>query len=427
MSVYNEILDGHQLSTGRRKPTDLVAEYSAKVNGIDSAIVAFEAAQSDIKRSAVIGGTYPGIDLRIGSITRWDMERSLLRSAWRHAWSLYGLDQIASAEMKRNMERMFEQPPAFTVDELRLQFGDLIADPWGQILKGLAQAFSGLDPAFKSHEKVKIGVTGLPKRVVLRAVRNYGMGSDQLRDVLNALAAYQCKPLLTFEEMRRLIDDGDSLREARGVWLKKFGNGNGHLFFGPEALRDVNHALAEFYGDVLPDTPDVCPKKQASTRVSRDLQFYPTPPQVVDRLLNMHSWQGLRVLEPSCGDGAILDKLRRLGATGFGIEVDTGRAAHCRAHGHDVLRANFLEQPPTGDFDAVAMNPPFYGRHYAQHVRHALKFLRKGGVLFAILPATARYDHHELDDLRPQWSELPVGSFSASGTNINTVIARITA
>ena len=35
----------------------------------------------------------------------------------------------------------------------------------------------------------------------------------------------------------------------------------------------------------------------------------------------------------------------------------------------------------SGRFDAVVMNPPFYGRHYIKHVNHALKFLKPGGVL----------------------------------------------
>ena len=217
----------------------------------------------------------------------------------------------------------------------------------------------------------------------------------------------------------------------RGVWLKRFQNGNGHLFFGPEALRDINMALAEYYGDVLPDCPEDRPAKtRTGTAVSKDLQFYRTPAAVVDRLLWDDNWTGKRVLEPSCGDGAILDGLRKAGANAFGIEVDAGRAEACHAKGHKVMRWNFLEVQPNAstkmaDFDAVVMNPPFYGRHYAQHVRHALRFLKPGGLLLAILPITARHDHGELDDLKPRWTDLPVGSFSASGTNINTVIARI--
>lgn len=52
-----------------------------------------------------------------------------------------------------------------------------------------------------------------------------------------------------------------------------------------------------------------------------------------------------------------------------------------------------------------------------------MKFLKPGGELVAILPATARYDHGELADLPPRWDDLPVRSFRESGTNINTAVA----
>jgi SAM-dependent methyltransferase len=129
-----------------------------------------------------------------------------------------------------------------------------------------------------------------------------------------------------------------------------------------------------------------------------------------------------RVLEPSCGDGRILDELRARGCRSFGIEVHGARSAEARAKGHSVLTANFLECPPRPEFDFVVMNPPFYGRHYVKHVRHALKFLKPGGTLVSILPATAHYDH---DDLKGDWTDLPVGSFAESGTNVPTGILKI--
>jgi len=70
----------------------------------------------------------------------------------------------------------------------------------------------------------------------------------------------------------------------------------------------------------------------------------------------------------------------------------------------------------------VIINPPFYGKHYAKHVKHALKFLKAGGTLTAILPVTARYDHGLLDG---HWEDLPVGAFRQSGTNINTTVLTI--
>lgn len=89
------------------------------------------------------------------------------------------------------------------------------------------------------------------------------------------------------------------------------------------------------------------------------------------------------------------------------------------------MTANFLEQSSAPEFDLVVMNPPFYGRHYEKHVRHALKFLKPRGLLVAILPITARYDHRGLEDLKPLWRDLPVGSFSESGTNINTTVMTV--
>ncbi len=447
MGAHGEIYEGTAVSTGRRKPSDLVAEYEAKREALPEALAAFEAAGTALKAAATLGGTWGNVTLDTGrGIYDRTLQQSLLQSAWRHVYDLYGLDRIASAETKRRYEQMFAAPPPFTVEAIRDQFGDLVADPWGSILRGLAEVFSQLDPAFKSHEKMKIGVKGLPKRVILSNVAGYGSwGRDRLRDILNALAAYQGLPLVEYAELERLLRDERGIVEAwsapaeggrpeatfpgRGVWLKRFSNGNGHLFFSPEALTAINRALSEFYGDVLPDCPDERPSKvRTGTAVAKDLQYYPTPVDVVERVLAdmVYRLRGQRVLEPSCGCGRFLDALRAAGADVVGCEVDPVRAAMCEAKGHRVIRGNFLDTVPTPDFDRVVMNPPFYGRHYVKHVRHALRFLKPGGKLTAILPASARYDHGELDDLNPHWDDLPVGSFSASGTNINTTVVTIT-
>ena len=441
--MNQQILTGTELSTGRRLPRALIAEYEDRRGKLDDALAAFEQAQNAIKMSCAIGGTYPHDRLETGRITKSDAERFLLKSAWRHFYDEYKLGQIMPAADKRRVDQMLEQPPAFTVENIREQFGDYIMDPWGAILRGLAEAFCSLDAAFKSHEKVKIGVKGLPKRVILNNVGGYGTwGQDRLRDILNALAAYQRKPLLEYAEIEAIMKDGEALRDgltytpygakepvtgpARGIWLKRYQNGNGHLYFTPGTLADVNRALAEYYGDVLPDAPDPNAKKQTSTAVSKDLQYYPTPLDVVARVIaDLGNIKGKRVLEPSCGCGRFLDALRAAGALPYGIEYDPSRAGTARDKGHSVLRGNFLETQPTPTFDLVVMNPPFYGRHYEKHIRHALRFLVPNGKLVSILPATARYDHGALDDLRPRWSDLPVGAFSESGTNINTTICTV--
>lgn len=290
---------------------------------------------------------------------------------------------------------------------------------------------------------------------------SYGSyGRERVIDVVRALAAYRGEALPEHAEFRKLDDlhgiwghqagevvfdgshyvtvvDGVEKRAPdRGITIRKFKNGNAHMIFTPEALLEINRGLAEFYGDVLPDVEEPDAVKRPGTELAKDLQFYWTPPKVIDTVLydagiytrdevaRGYDRRAFTVLEPSCGDGRIMDALRERGCRAFGIEVHAGRAQEARAKGHNVLVKNFLEVHPSTfpPFDFVVMNPPFYGRHYVKHVRHAMQFLKPGGTLVAILPATARYDHDDLADLmsRTTWRDHPVASFAPAGTNVPT-------
>lgn len=475
-------MTGTELSSLRSLP-DVVADYDAKLAGLPEAIAAFEAAGRALLSAASVGGEYGQETIDTGrGVHQTTLERNLLRSAWVHVWKGLSLPAIASAEDKKNWERAMASPVPFTLDNLRATFGPYLENPRATILRGLAEVFADLDPAYKSHEKVRIGVKGLPKRVILSSFGSrFGYGHDKLRDILNALAAYQGKALVDGKDMAAICEDGDALRDdtevldpyesahvhrrraeigeppntvkvqGRGIWVKRFANGNAHLFFGPDALRDINLALAEFYGDVLPDCPEASADRRAprhlGTAVATDLQFYATPQAVIDRVISgLGDIRGKRVLEPSCGDGRFMDALRDAGALPYGVEVNVARAMATRAKGHIVHVANFLAFEPAPHFpndtdtraDLVVMNPPFYSKHYAKHVSHATRFLKPGGGLVAILPITARTDHgllgREWADKHGMkidsyhggdgFTDLPVGSFRESGTGINTTVFR---
>ncbi len=437
----------------QRSLPDIIAEYEAKALAMKDALGAVGRAISDLQMNATVAGVYGQTHLKFDVPCERTLHEHLLKSAWLHVYAGCNIDRLSSAKDKDLWKQKLEKLPPLTLENIKELFGAYLLNPRSNILRGLAEAFCDLDPAYKSHDKVKIGVKGLPKRVILSNLTNYsGWGRNRLHSILNALAAYQGKPLVEYAELLALLDDENALLEtrviqkpqrygapdlipvhARGVRLRRFDNGNGHLFFEPDTLRDINKALAEYYGEVLPDCSEEKPSQpRAGTAVSKDLQYYPTPAKVVDDVVsNMYQVAGKNVLEPSCGCGRFLDALRKAGANVYGIEVDFARAAQARAKGHSVLHANFLETVPTADFDFVVMNPPFYGKHYAKHVEHALKFLKPGGTLYAILPATARYDHGALDHVIPKdrysspWRDLPVGSFSESGTNINTTVLTI--
>ncbi|QEH81901.1 DUF4942 domain-containing protein [Sphingomonas sp. C8-2] len=384
------------------------------------------------------------------------LRSNLLKSGWKAIYNRLQIDRIASAKDKALFERAMASPPPLTFDNAKATFGDYFVRPRFHILRGLAEVFADLDPAYKSHSKVRIGVNGLPKRIILQGWGYSGWSRDKFQDIANALATYQGKPRVEWVEMLDIDDqhkagedarmngrklkrfvvggpDQDYVAPDRGIMVRGFANGNAHIFFEKWALLDINRALAEFYGEVLPDAEEEDVKPSVSTAVSKDLQFYWSPPEVVDAALDFASvWSrqqysgqrpDLRILEPSCGDGRILDGIAARGYRSLGFEYHPGRAVQARAKGHSVVTGNFLEQPATPDFDRVVMNPPFYGRHYVKHVRHALGFLKPGGTLVSILPATAHYDHRELEG---EWRDLPVGSFSSAGTNVPTGLLRIT-
>jgi SAM-dependent methyltransferase len=439
---------------------DLIAEYERKHETMQEAIDTFDRAFDNLGMASTVQGTYVE---SIGSKPFLHLEtlrKNLLKSGWKALYNRLQIDRIASAKDKQLFERTIASPPPLTVDNAKATFGDYFVRPRYHILRGLAEAFVGLDPAYKSHSKVRIGVQGLPKRVILRSWGDYGSGwgVDRFKDICNALAIYQGRPHLEYEEMRAIhelhrrgedaVMDGrvvlcprrhqepEELKTVdRGITVRRFANGNAHVFFNKWTLLDINRALGEFYGEVLPDAEEEGVRPSSSTAVSKDLQFYWSPPDVISKALEFanvyeqteytrgRGIEALRVLEPSCGDGRILDAIRERGHLALGIEYHPGRAAEAKAKGHSVLTGNFLEQPATPEFDRVVMNPPFYGRHYVKHVRHALGFLKPGGILVAILPATAHYDHGELEG---SWQDLPVGSFSAAGTNVPTCLLRIT-
>lgn len=408
-----------QLATLQRI-SDLVDEYNAKLAAQPESLQAYKKACETLEAQLTISGQF-GESFGFTSIYEHKATASLLKSAWRKVYAGLNIDKIASASDRDKFSRSIEHGlPEFTLDNIRATFGDYIMNPRQNILRGLAEVFCNLDPYYKSHNKIKFGSERMPKRVVFSNISStYGWGFDKLQDTLKALFTYQNRRQPDYLEMQELMKNPTFLKSSHGIELRRFKNGNAHLFFDAATCKDINLALAEYYGEVLPDAPQAADKPQASTAVSKDLQYYPTPERVVERIVNEYSWKGCKVLEPSAGCGRIMDGLRKAGAQVVGVEFDASRAELCRSKGHAVMIANFLQVTPTADFDKIVMNPPFYGTHYIKHIEHAMKFLKPDGQLIAILPSTARYDHEHEVLKGGRWQDLPVGSFSESGTNIN--------
>lgn len=210
------------------------------------------------------------------------------------------------------------------------------------------------------------------------------------------------------------------LEAAGGKWNRK---AKAHVFDGDAVERMEQIILS---GSV------VIPKDE--------FNFFPSPPAVVKRLMELAGIEpGMRVLEPSAGQGAIAWACAEAGATVDCYEIQQGNAFMCAMGapvdlGH-TKTADFLTVAPESVYDRVVMNPAFMKQADIKHVTHAHLFLKPGGLLVAVMAAgvTFRTDARTkafielLEDRGGYLEPLPENSFKASGTGASTVIAVIPA
>lgn len=129
--------------------------------------------------------------------------------------------------------------------------------------------------------------------------------------------------------------------------------------------------------------------------------YWPSSPLLVDTVMDVAVQLGARfntILEPSAGEGAIVNAARQIPSveTIVAVEVQPKRAAALRRFASvEVVECDFLALRPSQVFDTVLMNPPFAVQGsalaYVDHIEHAMKFLAPGGVLVSVVPAGYRF------------------------------------
>ncbi|OBA83154.1 lactate dehydrogenase [Mycobacterium sp. 1164966.3] len=111
---------------------------------------------------------------------------------------------------------------------------------------------------------------------------------------------------------------------------------------------------------------------------------YYTPAPVARFLAHWVRQAGPRILEPSCGDGAVLRELAALSGEVRGVELVSGEAAKARSFA-PVDVANlfaWLRDAGAGSWDGVAGNPPYirFGNWPSEHREPALELMRSVGL-----------------------------------------------
>lgn len=453
---------------------------AAMLTGFDALAAGFEAAQaaavsfasdaqflSDKAKDSLLAGNRPRQSHRREDtrthrdVYESEVTTSLDRSIWRHVIEATDLEKLMDRQAREELEKSLysETPPAATVDNIVATLFSFLGEAPLVFRRGVANAFAGLDRRFRSHDGFKIGGRVILDRFVNEYGSIYGSGKEHsLRDIERAFSVLDGKPhpeaaagiVGAIREQVGWSTPRPIVIESDWVRVRIFKNGNAHLWFTRDDLvRKVNRVLADYYGEAIgegsdvADTADMGPGYHLTP--ARDFGYFPTSEETAEKLFDRipGSLQGLRILEPSAGKGALADKARRQGATVHCVEIQHGFAAELRQAGHAVTEGDFLQMTPTqlGQFDGVIMNPPFDRGRDCDHVRHALQFVKPGGWLVAIMSAGAEFredkrtaslraliekqEPAERWGARDYWRDLPPGSFAHAGTNVNTVTLAI--
>ena len=114
--------------------------------------------------------------------------------------------------------------------------------------------------------------------------------------------------------------------------------------------------------------------------------YHPTPPVLVGEMIQRAGIRrGMKVLEPSAGDGAIADAIRLEGVEPDVIEIYPSLSRMLVGQkGYNLVADDFLQYEGQ-TYDRILMNPPFEKMADAEHVMHAYSLLRPAGRLVAIM------------------------------------------
>ena len=242
--------------------------------------------------------------------------------------------------------------------------------------------------------------------------------SESILNILESSKMDGNKLFLTAQlDRKTYLEVNKVLEIIGGKWNKKE---KAHIF-PSDAFSVVD--------DVILNGEVTCPKDE--------FNYFPTPDKVVAKLIDLAEIKnGMTVLEPSAGQGAILKSILKsaeyLEITGVELMDENFEILKKSFPNVDLVKGDFLKLPIFGLVDRIVMNPPFCKKQEIKHVLHAYDNLREGGILVSVMSpgVTFRQDSltRQLKSLIDECGEihpLPSSSFKESGTNVETIIVKL--
>ncbi len=174
--------------------------------------------------------------------------------------------------------------------------------------------------------------------------------------------------------------------------------------------------------------------------IKKETQFFATPSQLADDLVFEAQVEPYdEILEPSAGEGAIVDALLRLefDLTITLVEKNVDNKIFLRKKYSNNEGISFAN-PPNNDFleyngsgyDRIIANPPFSKNQDIDHIMKMYECLNSGGRLVSIASTHWQDSKNKketefrawLKELKADVREIEAGAFKESGTNVKTVM-----
>ena len=117
---------------------------------------------------------------------------------------------------------------------------------------------------------------------------------------------------------------------------------------------------------------------------NENTDFYPTPKEVIERMMMDENVCGKTILEPSAGKGDIVDWLYENGAAEVIACEKDPNIRRLLSGKCDIIAEDFLTVTPeqVSHVDYIVMNPPF--SQGARHILHAFEIAPAGCTIVAL-------------------------------------------
>ena len=127
--------------------------------------------------------------------------------------------------------------------------------------------------------------------------------------------------------------------------------------------------------------------------------FYPTPKSIIDRMINKITTDPIMILEPSAGEGHIIEhfknRYRNYRAKKYdAIEIDETLRATLRGKKINIIDSDFLQFAGPDKYDLIIGNPPFDKGD--QHLLKAIDIMYNGEIVFLLNAETIKNPYSNL-------------------------------